>query len=417
VSKAGARAFAPLAACAFVGLFSAGTAAQSLTDIGEAPAATSAAEAGAGGTLAERYERARKDLEERRAREAAARAERDRLAGEADDLRRRLIENAARVQRLESAVAQTEAEIVRLTAQEKTLTAQLIQDRARVARLLTVLQRLDADAPPALAMRPDDSLSAMRASMLLGAGLPPVYAQAASLRRHVGQLTATRSSLEATTRQSREEAASLTAARSSLTVLLEERDRLAGLAGAKFEEIHAIAEDIAKSTSDLKGLIGRIAALRAGKGSGNGPESGMVVVTPDPKTAFNLRATGLIRPVSGPFTLGDPAGPGRTPGGAAQGLWFTAAPGAQAVAPADGEVVFAGAYQKFGQVLLLEIPGGYHLLMAGLGRIDIHIGDLVLAGEPVGILGQGAQERLYLELRRGGQAVNTAPFMSAALRH
>jgi septal ring factor EnvC (AmiA/AmiB activator) len=82
----------------------------------------------------------------------------------------------------------------------------------------------------------------------------------------------------------------------------------------------------------------------------------------------------------------------------------------------DSEVVFAGAYQKFGQVLILEIPGGYHLTLAGLGRIYVHIGDRVLAGEPVGILPVGKSSRLYMELRRNGQTVDLAPWMSAALR-
>ena len=115
--------------------------------------------------------------------------------------------------------------------------------------------------------------------------------------------------------------------------------------------------------------------------------------------------------------VGDPAGPGKTPGtGAAQGLWFETQGGTEAVAPMDSEVVFAGPYQKFGQVLILEIMGGYHLTLAGLGRIDVHIGDLVLAGEPVGVLPDGAVARLYMELRRNSQIVDPVPWMSAELR-
>ncbi len=119
----------------------------------------------------------------------------------------------------------------------------------------------------------------------------------------------------------------------------------------------------------------------------------------------------------GTVLSGDPAGPGRTPGTTGpQGLWFQANGQAQAVAPADSEVVFAGAYQNFGQVLILEIAGGYHLLLAGFGRIDVQIGDLVLAGEPVGVLPAGEVTQLYLELRRNSQTMDPAPWMSAEFR-
>ena len=148
----------------------------------------------------------------------------------------------------------------------------------------------------------------------------------------------------------------------------------------------------------------------------------MVVVTPQSTRATTLRRGSLVPPVVGTSRPGDPAGPGRTPGiSGPLGLWFEAAGGAQVVAPTDSEIIFAGPYQKFGQVLLLEIAGGYHLLLAGLDRIDAKIGDAVLAGEPIGVIpggnvAGGGTVRLYLELRRDGERIDPAPWMSAALR-
>ena len=83
------------------------------------------------------------------------------------------------------------------------------------------------------------------------------------------------------------------------------------------------------------------------------------------------------------------------------------------MAPGDSEECVAGPYLKLGQVLILELAGGYHLALAGLGRIDVHIGDLVLAGEPVGTLPEGKAAPLYMELRRNGKVVDLAPWVSA----
>jgi septal ring factor EnvC (AmiA/AmiB activator) len=144
----------------------------------------------------------------------------------------------------------------------------------------------------------------------------------------------------------------------------------------------------------------------------------MTIVTAESAAPTPMRRGTLRRPVVGPMAPGGPDAPGpvTAKGVGISGLWFAATGGAQAVAPADSEVVFAGPYQKFGQVLILEIAGGYDLLLAGLGRIDVRIGDSVLAGEPVGILPRGAQAHLYMELRRGGQTVNPAPWLAAELR-
>ncbi len=248
--------------------------------------------------------------------------------------------------------------------------------------------------------------------MMLGAMLPPVYEQAAVLGRQLGVLNETRTSLEAKNQQAREEAQALNAARGELGALLAQRREQAATAQIRLAEISAVTQDVARQTVDLKSLLDRIALLRGQIG----PDDGMTVVTPE-GGSDGLRRGSLIRPVIGTSVSGDSAGPGRTPGTAGpQGLWFRSNGGAQAVAPTDSEVVFAGAYQRFGQVLILEIAGGYHLLLAGFGRIDVQIGDLVLAGEPVGVLPEGDIAQLYLELRRNSQTMDPAPWMSAELR-
>jgi septal ring factor EnvC (AmiA/AmiB activator) len=374
---------------------------------------SSATAAATSATLAERYQRSLKQLETNRADEELTRAQRDRIAEDARDLQTRLVANAEKVREIEAARAETEQQLNVLNETLRTLESNLEKDRDKVAHLLAVLQRLDADRPPALAVRPDDSLAAARSAMQLGAVLPPVYEAAATLAKQLKTLEETRSAAAEKAAQATTQAEALARARVDLAQLLQLRNQEAESATEKLTELRGITEEIARDASNLKTLIGRISALRAEAG----PRQGMIVVTPEKATDSALVRGSLRMPVFGKVVPGDPAGPAnKAANGGALGLWFEAEGGTVALAPGDSEVVFAGPYQKFGQVLILEIVGGYHLTLAGLGRIDVQIGDRVLAGEPVGSLPQGVPGRLYLELRRNGQTVDPAPWMSVELR-
>jgi murein hydrolase activator len=85
------------------------------------------------------------------------------------------------------------------------------------------------------------------------------------------------------------------------------------------------------------------------------------------------------------------------------------------VAPDSGRVLFSGPFRGYGLILIIEHTGGYHSLLAGLGRIDATVGRTVEAGEPVGTMGHDPDRNpsLYFELRRSGQPTNPQPWLIA----
>ena len=92
------------------------------------------------------------------------------------------------------------------------------------------------------------------------------------------------------------------------------------------------------------------------------------------------------------------------------GLSLAPAPGAQAVAPSSGRVAFAGPYRGFGQIVIIEHPGGWTSLVTGLARLDAEVGDQLIGGAPLGVAGNDG-EPLTIELRRDGEPVNPLNFL------
>ena len=102
-------------------------------------------------------------------------------------------------------------------------------------------------------------------------------------------------------------------------------------------------------------------------------------------------------------------------GGGAEGIAIRTLAAAQVVAPISGAVVFAGPFRGLGRLLIIEYGDEYHLLLAGLSRIDTAVGDEVLAGEPVGVMDAAGDPRptLYMELRRKSRPINPLPWLAA----
>lgn len=402
-----------LAALAIAGLLATGSA--HADELRQAPDSAltpgvPASQAGKLPTTEQRYRTLQQQAQRAKPAVQTAKQKSDALAAQAKGLRQRLIGMAARVQKLERDKGQIDSEVAHLSQQERSLATIFARDRVKVSHLLAVLERLQSDLPPAIALEPADALSSTRGAMVLGASLPRIYGAAAALARELDRLKQTRATLLRRRQDGVRTAAKLAAARGQLDQLLATKEAQASGASAVYRTLQSKFNVIAGQASDLKALLDRVAQLRKGVA-----DSGMVVVSAQDKaTAHRLMPGSLLPPVAGAVMGNDIA---RAQGIAGPGLNFLAQAGASVVAPADSQVLFAGPYHKTGQVLILETGGGYDLVLAGLDRIDVRPGDEVLAGEPVGRMpreGNGA--RLYFELRQNGKSVNPAPWLGVDLR-
>jgi murein hydrolase activator len=308
--------------------------------------------------------------------------------------------------------------------------------RAVVADVLAALQRMGRKPPPALLVEPEDVLKAIRTSMLLGAVLPGMRAETDALVADLNRLSQTRHAIEGERRTLDADLAALAQERSRLAGLIEARQTALGQAQADLETERTRARQLAEQAGSLKDLISRMErdsaagakAAEAAKSSdeklaalGNGaPEPSRDPGRLSPAIAFASTKGVLPLPVTGSVLrrFGEDDGLGSSE----KGMLFATQASAVVASPADGWIAYAGPYRSFGQLLILNAGGGYYIVLAGMDRVNVGLGQFVLAGEPIAAMGDGAaktaaavalgaaQPVLYVEFRKDGTTIDPGPW-------
>lgn len=410
-------------------------------------------------------EQIERKMEEERGRASALQRQAEDLGLEIQALTAESISAARAAQNQEAEITALEERLVTLQAREAELTARLAGRRQQMTGIAAALQRIALRPPETLVLAPGDAVDTARSALLLRVAIPEVEARAASLREELAALHEVRDTIE----QRRDELDAATAAlqteRERLRALLDRKAALRAKVAAESDALRARADKLAVEAKTLRELMqgfeahARAAqAARAARpeapppapaeevpaaeapsgedlaaaptapeaatpttpdspvaGAETGPtptQTQVALVQPDNIRPFPQERASLRLPASGRIVAR--YGQARDEADTSKGIVIAARPLAQVVAPFDGQVVYAGPFRSYGQILIIEHGGRYHTLLAGLDRIDAVVGQWVLAGEPVGVLGpsQNGMAELYLELRRAGQPINPLPWLA-----
>lgn len=116
----------------------------------------------------------------------------------------------------------------------------------------------------------------------------------------------------------------------------------------------------------------------------------------------------LVRPARGSTVTA--YGQELSKGVVSKGMVVKTASGAQVVSPYDGSVIFSGPFKGYGNLIIIDHGQDYVSLLAGLNLIEAEVGQMVLAGEPVGQMPDSDYAKLYMEIRKSGKPLNPAPW-------
>jgi septal ring factor EnvC (AmiA/AmiB activator) len=353
-------------------------------------------------------------------------------------LNQQLIDIAARVRGVETRIGDAEARLRPLDAREQQIRSSLDSRRSEIVEVLAALQRAGRRAPPALLVRPEDALQSLRTAMLLGSVVPEMRAQAERLVGDLSELIGLRKTIATERDQLAVDRDKLKGDQVQLASFVEERQRKQSAIEKDMEAEGARALALARQADSLQGLIAKmeqdlksaakaaeIASLKGTPVALNGKPNLKALKDPgrlSPAIAF-ASAKGLFAlPVNG-VRIREFGGSDGV-GGAEKGISLATRAGAQVTTPCDGWVVYAGPFRSYGQLLILNAGGGYHVLIAGMERISVNIGQFVLTGEPVATMGttsqvasiiaaNASQPVLYIEFRKDGTPIDPGPWWAA----
>lgn len=293
---------------------------------------------------------------------------------------------------------------------EQEIRAEFESRNDKLGRILGVMTAMQQSPETMLLLHPAGPEASARAGMILSSVAPGLQAEAEAMRQSLEEIRAVR------------------------TIQLNAANTLAQGLG----QVQEARRLLASATTDRSGMPVRF---------GEDPEElRQLLQSADTLEAFASGITGMEQDVGAPMAdfegaqgslplpvLGavlrrydepDAAGVPRP------GLVIATGPAALVTAPWPATIRYRGPLLDYGNVMILEPARGYLMIFAGLAQVFGETGDVLIAGEPLGLMGgteppaqefgaefvanaaqgggAGQTETLYVELRKGKETLDPA---------
>lgn len=279
--------------------------------------------------------------------------------------------------------------------------------RDRIAQLLGVLSRIEAQPAPILLLHPTGPIGSVRAGMMLAEVTPALQAEAEALRGKLSELADLRALQKSAGITLTNGLDAAQTARTTLAEAIADRTELPRRFTEDPDELRNLLQSADTLDAFAAGLTldpNATSGFTSAKGSLEVPALGTLLLRPG-----EVDARGIARP----------------------GLTIATRPAALVVSPWAATIRYRGPLLDYGNVMIIEPGDGYLLVIAGLRDVYGEVGEVVVKGAALGLMGGGVQgisdllapenaagtaretETLYIELRSGADVVDPTDWFAA----
>ncbi|MEM7719421.1 MAG: peptidoglycan DD-metalloendopeptidase family protein [Pseudomonadota bacterium] len=304
------------------------------------------------------------------------------------------------IQAYEVGLAAMRAELRRLTLQERELLADLADEDGAIGNLLALMQNATEQTETQSLLHPGSAVDTIRAGNLASLLIPSLQARAERLQSQLATLDEVQAVLKTAEASMAEGLAGVEQARAALGAALTERTDLPP----------RLATNIAAMTA----LVNSAETLSVLADS---------LLSEDRRSDAPSDAAWVL-PLTGRILTGFSEKSGHP------GWSVSTFPRALLASPRDATIRFSGGFPGRGDVIILEADGPTLVVLAGLSTRFVEVGQVVAAGDPLGLVGRGqsaAQDNLnvsggdvslnsnvtlYIEIRQDGAPVDPGTLLT-----
>ncbi|WP_455475844.1 murein hydrolase activator EnvC family protein [Bartonella sp. B17] len=327
-----------------------------------------------------------------------------------------LIKAAKAERTVANEIAERKEKLEQMMKKQAKISQNLKSHRAEFADVLVILERMGLHPPPALMVRPEDVLASVRSSVLLGTITFNMQEKIRILAATLKDLTNLSNSIAMQYSVLKMKMQNQAEQRKHLELLLDEKAKLQKKSEQELTEQRQKNIDLAKKAHSLEELI--LELDRQSQLSSTASVQVQKNLQLLEKYNFESQKGSLLFPVSGKKIKHVNNNSYIT----RFGEMIETESAAVVVAPADALVAFAGPFRSYGQLIILNVGNGYHIVLIGMSRINVTQGQFVLSGEPLGTMGMQFIANnvaldigknvpmLYIEFRKQGKPINPTPW-------
>ncbi len=350
-----------------------------------------------------------------------------------------MIKAARKIQNNEDKLSKMEAQLEILKDNLKKAETEFTTQDENLIKTLAALQNLALKPTEALFVQPLTPVEIIRSAMLLREAVPYLGEKANKIRQELENIQKKKELVESQVKQISKQKKILETEHERMKSLVQKKSKIRNVVEIKSEEAKKNMDKLASQAQDLRELFDKLEKERIAKEKKAEEERKRqeelrrqeeIRRAQEKKTEETQRADlikyneDIIKDLGKAFVKAKgqmpiPArghivtryGEQKVKGVVSKGIMIETRNQAQVIAPFDGSVVFAGPFRGYGNMIIIDHGEGYLSLLAGLGTIDTDVGQMLLAGEPVGQMPKESSPKLYVEMRRNNKPINPLSWM------